>query len=232
MIEPTAEDLAKLRAVHGDGMRLTPPFRAGLEQVRLVMRVFDQASFDRYYDESASSPETAAPNAFLRHLLWPTREVCARLAMACASLPSIVLRALEALAHGGVTGTTFEPLEATTSDAVLSAAGLDRAQAETLIAQAAQGGVPLELVILKKGSGFVIRAPEPVIFESLASAMRAKKGLASAARVAAVQSTAWCSDGDATAVYKRLPGLAAHVVMPALLRLGGAGAEHTFCFDD
>jgi hypothetical protein len=234
MIEPSAEELAKLAAAHGAALKVTPALTAGLEQVRIAVRAFDQAAFDRYYDESARGDAAAIGNAFLRQLVWPDHAICARLTMACAALPSTVVRGLEKLAIGAsdtAPSASFDPLDETTSDAVLAKAGIDRVKVDELRAQAAAGGIALELVTLRKGGGLVLRAPEPVIFEQITSALASKKGVALMARTAAIASTAWASE-DVPSLYRRLPGLAAHVVMPALIRLGGAGAASSFCFDD
>lgn len=237
MIEPTPEELATLKATHGASLRLSPPIRAGLEQVRIAVRAFDAASWDRYYDDSFAAADTATSNAFLRQLAWPSHAVCAKLTNASAALPTTVIKGLEDLAMGATNrapAVRFEPLETTTSDAVLSAAGLARADADTLLAQAATQGVALELVMLRAGGALVLRAPEPLIFDQI-MATRTKKGIAATARMAAIASTSWCSDGPTkeavVALYQRLPGLATHLVS-ALLRLGGAGAENSFCFDD
>lgn len=233
MIEPTAEELSALQATHGAAMRLTSAIRAGNEQIRIAARVFDRESFDRYFDESLGSPSTAVENAFLRHLIWPTRDVCARLTMACASLPGFVIRALEHLASGSnqiQPAARFDILDAATGDAMLASIGLLRADAEKLLLQAGGFGVPLEMVALRGGGGLVLRAPEPVVYEQILAAMRGRKGAASAARVAAVASIAWCSE-DVDGLLRRLPGLAGSVLMPELIRLGGADSDASFCFD-
>lgn len=234
MIEPTAEELAALRAAHGDAMRLTPPIPVGTEKMRIAMRVFDSSTYDRFCDEVVTTPETAVDNAFKRHLVWPTVEECARRTYAMANLPQLVIGALESRAIGrapNAMAATSEPLTADVSDAVLAEVRLDRAKATELLSQAAPGGVALELVTLRGGGGLVLRAPEPVVFAHLENALRAKKGVAVAARTATMACVSWCSE-DKDTLFSRLPGLPAAVAMPVIRRLGGAGSEHSFCFDD
>lgn len=234
MLEPTPEVLSALEARHGAAMRLLPPLRVGLEQVRFAVRVFDVQTYDRYTDESMTATSVVLDNTFLRHVVWPNHETCAKLTMACASLPGFVVQTLTDHAIGATPSApavrTHE-LDATTSDAVLEVARLDRETAEKLCAQAGVGGVVLTLAVLRKGGGFVLRAPEPLIFEQLKAAAREKKGFASAARAAAAASTCWASE-DVSALFSRLPGLPAAVVFPELHRLGGVRADSSFCIDD
>lgn len=223
-LTPLDDDMAaRLDAkAQGRAVRFVVPLRADM-QVDVMARAFDGASFDRHFDDTFENPDDAVTNTLIRHILWPYGGELDALVNAFGFLPGQIIGAIVKAAGGG-SGTRVDVLDENTPDGVLAAAALTREKATELV-DAAGGLVALSLITLPRAGGaIVVRAPSYAGLQRLERAYRKKTGCAQACRQAVLDGTAWSTEKIDT-MLQRLPALAANVVAPEILRLGGAGAD-------
>lgn len=223
-LTPLDDETASRIAAKAQGktVRFVVPLRPDM-QIDVMARAFDGASFDRHFDDTFESPDDAVTNTLIRHILWPYGAELDALVNAFGFLPGQIIGAIVKAAGGG-SGARIDTLNEGTPDGVLAAAALAPEKAAELV-DAAGGLVALSLVTLPRGGGaLVVRAPSYASLQRLERAYRKKTNCAQACRQAVLDGTAWSTEKIDT-MLQRLPALAANVVAPEILRLGGAGAD-------
>lgn len=207
------------------------------------LKALDLAAAKKHVDEGAKAGavDSANENLMLRHLLELkvdgtdafdgefelARKRCPTLASRIAD----ILVAAAGVPMGPKARKMVDKLDGDTPPGVLRAAGLSPEDVEKLTGDF--GDYQLRLVQVRDKEGakicaVAIRSPDPDEIGIVAQAYRSSKGLADALLSLCDACVIWSREQPVKDLWKRLPGLALHVVGYEIAELAGGSADIQF----